>query len=205
MDYLQNETAAFEWFKANHDADAQLIGGFDSTQSDIYSHKYQCYVEVKMISSTASARCGQFTEGTIDKNPYAIHLINEKNLNDNLINFVRYHYGQKDVGYFIVGTEGNYTLMSLAAFLENAEFTLAKPYHKKSGTSPCPKKYFDDLAAMDDFEVVEGRMFCRDGKRFGEYFYHNGVKFFISVKSGGEVRKCSTTNNLTYHIEVKMK
>ena len=158
-----------------------------------------------MISSTASARCGQFTEGTIDKNPYAIHLINEKNLNDNLINFVRYHYGQKDVGYFIVGTEGNYTLMSLAAFLENAEFTLAKPYHKKSGTSPCPKKYFDTLAAMDDFAIIDGRMFCNNTNRFGEYFYHEGVKFFISVKSNGEVRKCSTTNNLTYHIEVKMK
>ena len=205
MNYLENEAAAFEWFKKNYDAEAELIGGFDSTKSDIYSHKYQCYVEVKMISSTSSARCGQFTEGTVSKNPYSIYLINEKNLDDNLINFVRYHYGQKDVGYFIVGEDGNYTLMSLAAFLQNAEFTLAKPYCKKSGTSPCPKKYFDALAAMDDFAVIDGRMFCNNTNRFGEYFYHDGAKFFISVKSNGEVRKCSTTNNLTYHIEVKMK
>ena len=106
MNYLENETAAFEWFKKNYDAEAELMGGFDSTKSDIYSHKYQCYVEVKMISSTSSARCGQFTEGTVNKNPYSIYLINEKNLDDNLINFVRYHYGQKDVGYFIVGEDG---------------------------------------------------------------------------------------------------
>ena len=204
MEYLDNEIKAHLWFTETYDSDATLNGGYDATKSDIYSPKFGSWIEVKMIDKHSSARCGQFTDGTISKNPFSILLLNGQNIEENLINFVRYHYQEKQVEYFIVGSEDDFMLLSIEEFLSTAKFSLAKPYHKKSGTSSCPKKYWSDLIRNYNFIEQDGRIYCKDDSRFGEYFFHEGIKFFISKTNQGEVRKCSSTNNLTYHIEVKM-
>lgn len=201
-----NEKLAYEWFCKNYDAEAILAGGYDSTISDIYSPKLGCYVEVKMINATTSARCGQFTIGTINNNPFSILIYNGIDLENNLRNFVRYHYTNKQVGYFIIGIgETEYTLLTIEDFLEVAKFSLPRPYEKKSGTDHCPKKYQKKLLQdHPEFIIRDGCVYCVDSTKWKTYLFSDNIKFYISDKTGGEVRKCSTTNNLTYHIEVKI-
>jgi hypothetical protein len=206
MTYELNEKMAYEWFCKNYDAEAILAGGYDSTISDIYSPKFGCYVEVKMMNSTTSTRCGQFTESTINNNPFSILLYNGIDLENNLRNFVEYHYTAKQVGYFIVGIgETEYTLLSMEEFLKVGKFSFPKPYKKRSGTNHCPKKYQEKLLQdHPEFTIKDGYVYCVDPTKWKTYLFSEGIEFFISDKTGGEVRKCSTTNNLTYHIEVKM-
>ena len=206
MTYEQNERAAYEWFTTNYDKEATLVGGMDSTQSDIYSPKFGCYVEVKMITKALSARCGQFVESTMDNNPFSSRLLSDES-DENLKGFVRYHYSQKDVGYFIVG-DGDYTLLTMEDFLSLAQFTFAKPYLKRSGTNKCSKKMADML--LSNFsELVrkdDGDVYCEDESRFGEVFAFDGREFVISSKNKGQVRvRGKAPQNVTYHIEVKMK
>ena len=206
MTHEQNEQMAHKWFCNNYDAEAKLEGGYDSTISDIYSPKFDCYVEVKMINVSTSARCGQFTEGTINSNPFAILLYNGIDIDTNLRNFVQYHYSTKGVKYFIVGIgEEEYRLLTLEEFLSLSNFSLPKPYRKKSGTSHCPKKYQEKILQIDDdFQIRDGYVYCMNPSKWKTYIFLDDAKFYISDKADGEVRKCSTTNNLTYHIEVKM-
>ena len=206
MTHEQNEQKAYMWFCANYDPNATLEGGYDSTVSDIYSPKLEGYVEIKMINKSTSARCGQFTAGTMGTNPFAVLIYNEVELDKNLRNFVQYHYASKGVKYFIVGIdEEEYQLLSMEDFLDAAVFSFPKPYEKKSGTSHCPKKYQEKLLRDNsDFEIRDGYVYCVNPIRWKTYIFSDGVKFYIGDKTGGEVRKCSTTNNLTYHIEVKM-
>ena len=206
MNYLDNEKCAYEWFKHNHDSSAVLAGGYNANESDIYSPKYEGYIEIKMLMGTKGARCGQFTMSTIENNPYAILILNGDASQETLANFVKHHYEEKQVKYFIVGdVEEGYRLLTMEDFIKISIFSI-QSYAKRSGTSSCPKKYQDILLKENTSFYLDGKkIFCRDDSKWGEYLFSQRQEFFISEKCNGEVRKCSNTKNLTYHIEVRLK
>lgn len=47
MSWENTEVKALDFIKTNFDPAAYLVGGADSTKSDIFSPKYDCYIEVK--------------------------------------------------------------------------------------------------------------------------------------------------------------
>lgn len=206
MNYIENEQKAFEWFKQNFDPAAELHGGYDSTEADIYSPKMFGYIEVKMIDNKHSARCGQFTINTRFDNPAATAILNGNTSQDKLQEFVSYHYRTKKVVGFIIGIdEQSYCYLTFDDFLKTAFFSV-QSYCKRSGTRPCPIKDQDALLGLyEDFIRQDKRLYCPKKERWGEYFFYNNEEFFISLKNQGEIRKCSNTKNMTYHIEVKIK
>lgn len=208
MTHQEYEKLALDWFVKNFDAEAEAKGGNDSTVSDIYSPKFHGYVEVKMIDAKNSARCGQFVEDTPSANPYAALLQNGQDTAENVIGFVKFHYSQKGVKYFIVGTE-DFALLTFDQFFAMADFSLAKPYKKKSGSSPCPQKYMSELIAINpDFAIVDKQLYCLTASRYGEKFVYDGVSFMISSSTTcpGRINKLSKpAEKATYHLHVKMK
>ena len=206
MDYETNERNAYIWFKENYDPAAEYKGGHDSTVSDIYSPKFQCFVEVKMIDTKSTARCGQFVEKSVSANPYVDLLQKGMETIENLKGFVRYHYSEKNVRYFIVGIE-NFSLLSIEEFLEQTIISLAKPYKKRSGTHSCSKGISLKLIELDsEFELVDNKPYCINQNRFGEIFVYDNKEFFISGKNNGEIRsRGKAPEKNTYHIEVKLK
>ena len=206
MGHETHERKAYNWFKENYDSAAEHKGGYDSTVSDIYSPKFQCFIEVKMIDTKSTARCSQFVEGSTSANPYVELLQKGMETVDNLKGFIRYHYGKKDVKYFIVGIE-NFSLLPMEEFLEQTIISLAKPYKKRSGTNPCGKKISLKLIELDsEFVLIDNKPYCTNQKRFGEIFVYDNKEFFISDKNNGEIRtRGKVPKKSTYHIEVRLK
>lgn len=206
MNYIENEQKAFEWFKQNFDSTAELRGGYDSTESDIYSPKLGGYIEVKKIDSKNSARCGQFTHNTRYNNPASIAIMNGNQTQEKLHEFVEYHYKQKQVIAFIVGlTMDTYQLLDYKEFFNACEFSI-QSYGKRSGPTQCPLKYQDGIISTHPhFEKREKRLYSPNEEEWGTYFFYNEQEFFISTTNKGEVRKCSNTKNLTYLVVVKIK
>ena len=206
MNYIENEQCAFEWFRRHFDPTAELRGGYDSTEADIYSPKMLGYVEIKMIDSKHSARCGQFTVNTRFDNPAATAILNGNISQEKLQEFVRYHYNTKKVVGFIVGlNEQTYCYLTFEDFLRECIFSV-QSYCKRSGTRSCPIKDQENILKIcNDFVRQDNKIYCLNKDKWGEYFFYNGEEFFISLKNQGEIRKCSNTKNMTYHIEVKIK
>lgn len=188
MSWKEIEQKSFEWFKSNYDPNATAQGQEDSIHSDIYSPKFSCYIEVKDLPS----RCGQFTESTIGNNPFAEAIKNGDT--SKCQDFVRFHYKTKQVKYFIV----DYHLYSMEDFLSTFNFSIQKPYNKRSGTRSAPKKDFPILIEQG-FIQRNNKIYCNDHSRWGTYLPNS---YFIS-KTTGELRKQSSTNNTTWHILIE--
>lgn len=202
--WKESEKQAYLWFKITIDPDAILCGGEDSTVGDIYSPLYQGYIEVKDI--TTGARCGQFTQSTIINNPYAQAIYDGDYNSEICREFVKYHYKNKGISYFIIINDNDLSFYSFEDFFMNYTFEVQKPYEKRSGTSKAPKKDIPVLLSMDSsFSVYEdGRIYCNDSTRWGEYFsMTEPFDYFISKNNNGELRKRSTTKNLTWHLLIK--
>ena len=60
----KNRTIRFCFFKQEYDDAAVLYGGYNANQSDVYSPRFNSFIEIKDL--TNGARCGQFTDSTID-------------------------------------------------------------------------------------------------------------------------------------------
>ena len=203
--YLINEQQAYAWFKENHDPAAEYKGGYDSTVSDIYSPKYGGYIEIKLMDKNLEARCGQFTNNTLGSNPYATSIISDGADQSTLKNFVAYHYSKKQVVRFIVGSNENYRLLTNDEFIDQTYFYM-DIYAKKSGTKSCPKKYQQSILNMsEEYLMMNGKVYCLNKDRWGEYFYVSDNKFFISQRNNGEVRKCDIAHSTTFHIKGKLK
>jgi hypothetical protein len=202
---LTNEQKAYIWFKENYDPAAEYKGGYDSTVSDIYSPKYGGYVEIKLMDETHHVRCGQFTDKKTGTNPYALPIFYGDTAQETLQNFVAHHYSTKKVVRFIIDSNENYRLLTNDEFVKQAYF-FTDIYAKKSGTKTCPKKYRPMLLAFNDkFVETEGKLYCTDKDKWGEYFYVSDCKFFISKYNHGEVRKCDIAHSTTFHIKAKLK
>lgn len=203
--FLTNEHLAYNWFKENYDPAAEYKGGYDSTVSDIYSPKYGGYIEIKLMDESHEARCGQFTDRTVDSNPYAIAIIGGNTTQNVLKNFVAHHYSKKQVVCFIVGSDENYRLLTNEEFIDQTYFYM-DIYAKKSGTKSCPKKYQQSILDLsEEFLTMDGKLYCLNKDKWGEYFYASDSKFFISQKNNGEVRKCDIAHSTTFHIKGKLK
>lgn len=198
-----SEKKAFQWFKLNIDPNAEKFGEEDSTVGDIYSPLYDTYIEVKDI--TAGARCGQFTESTIQDNPYAQAIFAGATDLETCKNFIKYHYTKKNVTHFIVVNNDDIVFLSGEEFFENYIFEVQKPYAKRSGTSHAPKKDISALLEHDAefFLCEDGQVYCFNQNRYGEYIsIFNTFDYFISKKNG-ELRKRSNTQNMTWHLVIK--
>lgn len=188
MTWKEVEQKSYEWFKINYDSLAILQGQENSTVADIYSPKFSCYIEVKDLPS----RCGQFTESTLYLNPFATAIA--ANDSSKCKDFVRFHYQAKQVQYFII----DYHLYSLEEFLSTFKFSIQKPYNKRSGTRTAPKKDWPYLLSQGYFERND-KIYCDNQAQWGTYPLQN---YYIN-KTTGELRKQSSTNNLTWHILVE--
>lgn len=206
MSWKESEYKAFQWFKSNIDPNAEACGEEDSTIGDIYSPLYDSYIEVKDI--TNGARCGQFTESTIKNNPFA-QAIYDGNANSDICSkFVQYHYSNKNVSHFIVIKDNDLVFLSWEEFFEKYKFEVQNPYTKRSGTRQAPIKDIDALLNLDaDFYLAEnGKVYCSDEKRFGEYVSLNTPFDYVigkHPKTLGELRKRGTTQNMTWHLLIK--
>lgn len=203
MSWQISEEKAYKWFKTNIDQNAEIIGGGNSTKADIYSPLYDAYVEVKDI--TNGARSGQFTESTIANNPFAQAIYNGKC--DSLIcrDFVKYHYNKKNVAYFIIIDNDEISFYSFEDFFNTYTFEIQTPYKKRSGTRQAPKKDITTLLQLDeDFYLADDdKVYCNNIEKWGNYVsLMNTFDYFIS-KNNGELRKRSTTQNLTWHLLIK--
>lgn len=206
MGWKESEKKAYQWFKTNIDPNANLVGDSDSTVSDIYSPLYDAYIEVKDI--TNGARCGQFTESTIRDNPFAQAIYDGDLSPTTCRKFVQYHYNKKNVAYFIVIDVNDISLHSFGDFFTKYIFEVQNPYKKQSGTREAPKKDFSILLDMDaEFFLAEnGRIYCPNPKRWGEYVsVIDTFDYYISKWPGieGELRKRSSTKNMTWHLLIK--
>ena len=204
MGWKESEKKAYQWFKTNIDPDADPIGASDSTVSDIYSPLYDAYIEVKDI--TNGARCGQFTESTIQDNPFAQAIYNGEYSPTTCRKFVQYHYNKKNVAYFIVVDGDDISLHSFMEFFATYTFEVQNPYKKRSGTGKALKKHISTLLDMDaEFFLAEnGRVYCYNPKRWGEYVsVEKTDDYFISKDNKGELRKRGTTKNMTWHLLIK--
>ena len=203
MGWKESEKRAYQWFKGNIDPKAENKGSADSTISDIYSPLYKSFIEVKDI--TNGARCGQFTESTIKDNPFA-QAIYSGNADATLCRqFVQFHYNKKNVTHFIVIDGNNFSLYSFAEFFRTYNFEVQKPYEKRSGTRSAPKK---DISLLLDFDAEfflgeDNKVYCYNENRKGSYVsLIDTFDYFIS-KQTGELRKRSTTKNMTWHLLIK--
>ena len=198
--WKESEKKAYKWFKAHYDPNAEHMGGEDSTQGDIYSPLYDAYIEVKDI--THGARCGQFTESTIKDNPFAQAIYSGSTDPKICRKFIQYHYNKKNVTHFIVVDNDKLSFHSFADFFKNYTFEVQKPYEKRSGTRQAPKK---DISLLLDLDVEffldkDGKVYCYNKNRWGNYVtVIDTFDYFIS-KQNGELRKRSTTKNMTWHL-----
>lgn len=203
MSWKESEVKAFMWFKSNIDPDATEIGEENSVVSDIYSPLYDAYIEVKDISN--GARCGQFTESTIKNNPYAQAIYNGCADSNICRDFVKFHYNKKNVSYYIVVDGNDMKFYSAEEFFNSFNFEMQTPYAKRSGTRQAPKKDIPLLLELDSefFVADDNKIYCSNENRKGEYFsLANPFDYFIS-KQSGELRKRSSTQNMTWHLLIK--
>lgn len=204
MNWENSERRAYFWFKENIDPEASYHGGADSTCGDIFSPLFGSFIEVKDI--TNGARCGQFTESTIKDNPHA-QAIYDGNCSDEVCKlFVKYHYDKKSVNHFIIVDGGSIKFYTIDALFEDYLFEVQSPYAKRSGTRQAPKKDIPLLLKLDKtFSIGEdGKVYCSDDSRWGQYVsLEDAFDYFISLKNSGELRKRSTTKNMTWHLLIK--
>lgn len=204
MAWLESEKKAYQWFKHNVDTDAESIGGEDSTKADIYSPMYDSYIEIKDI--TSGARCGQFTESTIKDNPYAQAIYDGDYSLQTCQNFIQYHYNKKNVSHFIVVDGDEVFFHPFEEFFSKYTFEVQNPYKKRSGTREAPKRDIPTILSLSEEFIVgdNGRIYCINSDRWGEYLsVFNTFDYFISKKNNGEIRKRSTTENMTWHLLIK--
>ena len=204
--WKQSEERAYAWFKTYIDENAKLLGKENSTIGDIYSPKYSTYIEVKDI--TNGARCGQFTESTIKNNPFAQAIYDGNCGLEICEQFVRYHYTNKQVTHFIIINGDDLSFYSFDDFFLKYNFEVQNPYTKRSGTRSAPKKDISLLLASDiNFYLADdGKVYCPDRDKWGTYVSINNLfDYFISKTNQGELRKRSSTMNLTWHLLIKQK
>lgn len=204
MSWRESEYKAYQWFKQNIDPNAEAMGKEDSTIPDIYSPLYDSYIEVKDI--TNGARCGQFTESTIKDNPFAQAIYDGSANFEICSQFVQHHYSNKNVSHFIVIKDNELFFFSWEDFFNTYKFEVQNPYNKRSGTRQAPKKDIPLLLELSqDFYIGENnKVYCSNEKRFGEYIsLENPFDYFISKQNKGELRKRSTTQNMTWHLLIK--
>lgn len=195
MSWQNSEELAYQYI-LRLDPKAIYYGKFNSQSSDIYSEKYG-WIEVKDLSH--GARCGQFTEKTIQNYNTALKLL-ECPSEENCKNFVKENYLKKKVNYILEVIDNEITMYLLYDFINTHNFRL-QVYNKKSGTSIVPKKDYNKvLNFSSDFIIKDNRVYCTNSNKLKTKLYIDDNEYYINKNS--EVRKCSKTKNKTWLVEV---
>ncbi|MBO7080068.1 MAG: hypothetical protein J6W64_09775 [Bacilli bacterium] len=205
MSWIDSEQAGCEWFKETYDSEATWVGKSDSTVSDVFSPKFNCYIEVKQYPSVA---CGQFTEGTGDKFPICQQILDGDISEQTAREYSKLHYKAKNVGYFVIIKDGTPYFYNFEDFFNSYTFKWdIRP--KWSGSNPLPQRDAEAvLAALPEgcTAVKEGKQyFVHDKKWHGEYIIVNDNVYIISKSKNcpGRINKRGSTKNMTYHVQFK--
>ena len=208
------EDQALSFVAENYFPDATLVGGSDSTESDIFIPSEGFFIEVKKLPS----QCGQFTEKTKAENPFSEQILstilglegkeNNFSFTSHLIKqWVKEHYTRKKVRYVVSILNGEMCLLTLEDFLNKVSFS-GSVRRKCSGSTKAPKKSLGKIKEFLKensivFNLSENLIFCQTN--FGEYFFINGEKYFISKSPIclGRVNKCSKTKSITVIFSIK--
>lgn len=200
------EKNALMFIQKEIDRGAILIGGSNSYSSDILLPNSN-FIEVKKIPAAAF---GQFTESTIDNNPFSNKILSTflNSNSDNKIyldnlgkDWVEYHYRQKNVSHFLL-FDSSFKLVTIEDFIKDNTF-YCTGRAKASGSSKCPKKYYEQLTNILDLEIKNDRIYAKDNNLFGSYIEIDKVRFFVSKKNKGEIRKCSEIKNFTILLNIE--
>lgn len=192
-----NENKAYYWFIKNYDDKAIKNGGKNSTCSDIYSPKFKCFIEVKKLPS----HCGQFTINT-GKSKLCKEIING-NLNENTAKlYVKQHYKNKQVKYFIIKIKNKFELLSYNDFFNKCNFNW-KIINAKSGTKSFPKENREllDKIFKKNYYKYNDKFYVKDENIIGSYFYNN----LIYIGKNKEIRYCSQTYTKTWQVMCELK
>ena len=198
--WIDSELIAYEWFKTNYDSNAILYGNTDSTKSDIYSPLLNEFIEIKQLCP--SARCGQFTVTTA-KYSICKEVMNHNQTETNAKEFVRLHYGDKNISKFLIVLPNKIILEDIDDFLNNHHFKW-QTYAKKSGTTSAAKKYYSILSDNLPTEIKNNKIYVTNELLVGKYFWFEDKEFYISKNNStyGEIRQCSKVKNITWLVEV---
>lgn len=201
----QAEKEAYEWYKAKYDSEAIHYGGHNSTKPDIYSPKFGYYVEVKKITDRYGARAGQFTESTIKESAVAGKIVEDAGNEALLKEFVREHYGKRQVEQFIVFDGNRFKIYSMDEFLDSFVFSCEEPFLKRGGSYKLALKYYDMVLAYDkSFEKWDNGIHSTNPSTFGTHFEVAGNEFYIDDK-GLVKKRGSLPKNKTWQIAVNPK
>ena len=197
--WRNSEHLAYNWFKENYDDKAILYGDCNSTKSDIYSYRYNSYIEIKQL--LPSARCGQFTQDT-GNSVLCQSIINGDISEKSAKDFVKECYKTKNVTHVIV-VSNDINLYTIDEFLSSFCFNW-QIYDKGSGTNKTPKKDWENIKKYIEYTVIGDRIYALKENLAGQYFEIENKKYFISKNKNSylEIRKCSKTKNKTWLVEV---
>lgn len=199
FNYEQTEKEGYLWFKENLDKNVKLLGGHNCNTLDLYSPIYG-NIEIKKITKNTGARCGQFTEKTLEDSPLGSKVLKDSS-EDNIKTFVRNWYGNKKCSGFLIYNGENFNYYTFNDFFSTFHFRMQKPYCKRSGTRKVPKKDRESVLNFNkDFILKEDDIITKNTSLFSTYFNINDNQYYINKE--GIVRKRSNTSNLTYHMEV---
>ena len=179
MTWQEAEQYGFDWFKQHYDPNAILLGGSDSTHSDIQSALYGM-IEIKK----SKAQCGQFTRSTADDNPLSRIIMAKARENvtcEDARAWCRYHYLQLGVKYvLIIYPNKTIKFMSMNDFFDNWKFKLESRKTKESGSNPAP------IYSRKIFSEVWGPIII-DGKKSFVNKNHIGKTMTI-INTKGDIR-----------------
>lgn len=193
------------------DPDAYAIGGFNAAAPDIISPRLNAIIEVKNYK----AQAGQFVKSTIDKNPFSRAIAaksREEVTSEEAKNWVREHYRQKGVGYFlIVNEDSTCTLYTFEDFFDNWDFKIELRSVKPSGSNPLAKKYWNQIpedllkiGLIDGFNESKKKVKICPDKTLWNYKYSFKVLYDdntirnAGVNANGMIYVKSTTRNETW-------
>lgn len=205
------ENALFDYIKENYDNNAELQGGMNSHDCDIFSPVLGI-IEVKDLP----AQSGQFTVATakdynfsneimnaFGKNPINNAVVKDNNL---CIKWIRdYYVNTKKVNYFGVReADGTIHLQTPDEYFSTHTFECVVRY-KKSGSSSAAK-WVDDCVPAEWGCYREGSKLYAPNANPGDSCVRQNTRKndkVLWVNKSNEVRILSDTNNLTYIFNVK--
>jgi len=207
----KSEYIGLNYVKKFIDPDAYGIGGFNAAAPDIISPRLNSIIEVK----EPVAQAGQFVKSTINKNPFSRAIAakpREEVTPEEAKNWVREHYRQKGVGYFlIVNKDSTCTFYTFEEFFANWNFKIESRSVKGSGSSPLAKKYWNQIpedllkiGLIDGFNSRKRKVKICPDKNLWNYKYSFKVLYddktirAAGVNANGMIYVKSTTRNETW-------
>lgn len=207
MTWRSTESMGLTFIQDHLDKNAILMGRSDSTKSDILLSDGS-YVEVKQ----PHAQCGQFVADTAGENPYsAIFMSGTEHSSEDCRNWVRQHYKNKNVSYFLIGkTYDDFRLYSFEEFFTQAKVIFKLQNRsgtgKKSGSADLPQRDFQYIPEEWNAIIENKKAYSDCAKARYDYIDSQGIARTMYVSPvGNRIKKLSNTNNATWIFQMEVK